>query len=139
MSRIAVGIDGSKNSQAALEWAVDEARLRGADLHIVTTWQLSGPAEGFGLGEYYEACREASAILVAGAADWAAERLDTAVTHLSVNGAAVETLSAQSVDSLMLVVGARGHGGFLGLVLGSVSSQIAHHATCAVVIVPYPG
>ena len=53
-----------------------------------------------------------------------------------VEGAAASVLVDESRDAELLVVGSRGHGGFAGLLLGSVSQQCAHHATCPVVIIP---
>lgn len=136
MSRITVGIDGSKNAQAALEWAVDEARLRSADLKIVHTWQVTGVVGGLGMAAYYEASQNAASTVATDAAAWASERLGAPVAQVVECASAVETLVREAADASLLVVGARGHGGFMGLVLGSVSSQLAHHAPCVLVIVP---
>jgi nucleotide-binding universal stress UspA family protein len=51
-----------------------------------------------------------------------------------IEGAAAEVLIRESRDAQMLIVGSRGHGGFAGLLLGSVSSACAEHATCAVLV-----
>ena len=61
--------------------------------------------------------------------------IDPVVTE----GSAAQALVDASEGADLLVVGARGHGGFLGLVLGSVANQVLHHATCPVVIVPKTG
>ena len=136
MNRITVGVDGSKNAHAALEWAVAEATLREADLQIVNSWQLPAVSVGMAFGEYFEACQARSRALVAEASGWARERLHTTVSEVSEQGSPVELLAREAQNSTMVVVGSRGHGGFVGLILGSVSSQLAHHAACPVVVVP---
>jgi len=136
MSRITVGIDGSKNAHAAMEWAVDEARVRGADLHLVHTWQINGITNGYGMAEYYEACEQSSATMLSEAVAWVSDHFEGRVTTTSECGGAVEILARAAADSDLLVVGARGRDGFVGLVLGSVASQLAHHAPCPLVIVP---
>jgi len=138
MNRITVGVDGSKNAHAALEWAVAEALLRESDLQIVNSWQLPAVSVGMAFGEYFEACQTRSRVLVAEASGWARERLHTTVSEVSEQGSPVELLAREAQNSTMVVIGSRGHGGFVGLILGSVSSQLAHHAACPVVVVPEP-
>jgi nucleotide-binding universal stress UspA family protein len=144
-SRIVVGVDGSPASRAALEWAVAEARLRHATLEVVHAWEF--PA--FVLTTYggatlpvvapedlERAARELVARTVAGMAGAdPVLRLETTV----VRGHPANTLVEAAKGADLLVVGSRGHGGFTGMLLGSVSNHVAHHATCPVVIVRHRG
>ena len=151
MSRIVVGVDGSQESKRALEWAVEEARLRQVPLDVVyayeytPAWQLYG-YEGVSVAqmdaiaaEDEEAQRRAAAqaqsLLDGVLADLGnvegVEVTSTPVTDRRPASALVD----RSQGAQMLVVGSRGRGGFSGLLLGSVSQQVATHATCPVVII----
>ena len=144
MSGIVVGVDGSPCSQAALAWAAREARLRGTVLTLVGAWQLpAGSYAGAGwagvLPELADDCKLASADQIdraCTAVGSALEGLD--VTRSVREGGAANVLIEASRDADMLVVGTRGHGGFVGMLLGSVSAQCAHHSHCPLVIVPAP-
>ena len=141
--RIAVGVDGSEGARAALAWAVDEARLRDATVVAVHAWHLPsmmvpGP---FGAApivddETVERVRKAAEEILdreLAAIDASGVQVEPAVVTGSPASALMQT--ADGAD--LLVVGTRGHGGFSGLVLGSVSQQVSHHAPCPVVIVPH--
>lgn len=139
--RIVVGIDGSPASKAALEWALDEARLRGATLEIVHAWQYPVMAMSpFGAAPVPVISAEDLEQAAEGVArDTVAEvvgnqdvvQVRTAVT----SGHPAAVLLAASKGADLLVVGSRGHGGFTGMLLGSVSNHLVHHATCPVVII----
>jgi nucleotide-binding universal stress UspA family protein len=142
MDRIVVGIDGSENSRAALDWAIAEARLRGAQVVALTGWTMpippdafAAPAIAYDFGEYEHAEQE-QLDRVVGSADTTG--LAAPVETVLVPAAAAAVLIEASAKADLVVVGARGHGGFVGLLLGSVSTQVAHHAHCPVVIVPDP-
>jgi nucleotide-binding universal stress UspA family protein len=135
--RIIVGVDGSPESRAALRWAVREAALHSGELDIVTVfdWRVVGGRIQVG-GGYADAAREAAEATVEAAAAEAQE-LDSNVpvtTRVLVGGAA-PTLIELGSDSSMIAVGSRGRGGFNGLLLGSVSQQVATHAPGPVAIV----
>jgi nucleotide-binding universal stress UspA family protein len=135
---IVVGVDGSEHSRRALRWAIAEALARHSRLRVVTAWSLPMALYGqIGVAGYDEAavefraraeefCREA-----AGEAAAAGVTADVAV----VEGHGAEVLVDAAHDAELLVVGSRGRGGFVGLLLGSVSAQCSHHAHCPVVIV----
>lgn len=139
---IVVGVDGSGASMNALRWAIQEAQLRGTDVRAVHAWtypSLLPPAPTVAPTEGvipYDVLR-----------DDAQEQLDLALSEARVSDAGVDVkpilaegppagvLLEACADAELLVVGSRGHGGFAGLLLGSVSHQCAQHAACPVVII----
>jgi nucleotide-binding universal stress UspA family protein len=138
MNRIVVGVDGSESSKDALRWAIDEAQLHGAELIALHAWTfpvMSGPIPFNGVVndpiDWEAEARESLARTVKEVADGS----DISVQTRLVNKAASIALVAASEAADLLVVGSRGHGGFAGLLLGSVGQQCAHHAHCPVVIV----
>jgi nucleotide-binding universal stress UspA family protein len=128
--QIIVGVDGSEGSVRALRWALGEAVARRAVLEAVTVWQSP---YGFGEELLVPVVEER---IAAGAR----EQLGTAVAEALgddrpvdlqgsvLHGDAAQTLCDRSAHADLLVVGSRGHGGFAGLLLGSVSSACAHHS-----------
>ena len=140
--RIVVGVDGSEGSKGALEWAAREARLRAAPLEIVLAWLPSvsiyaGAGWSVVDNEMFEGLLENAGERLERTCESVAPALDgLEVERTVVEGPAARTLMDAAVGADLLVVGTRGHGGFAGLLLGSVSAQCAHHSSCPVVIVP---
>jgi nucleotide-binding universal stress UspA family protein len=140
MPGVVVGVDGSSHSQRALEWAINEAAVRRAPLTIVTVHQLvagyTGPVAY--PGDSKEATDQGAAAQQA--ADKILEGLGesrpASVTVEARSGFPAEQLVEASKDADILVLGSRGIGGFSRLLMGSVSSQVVHHAYCPTVIVP---
>jgi len=139
MALIVVGIDGSGHSKQALRWALAEARLRGASLRVVYAWTMPVYV---GYGVTSAAVLDPQSLRAAASenldetvAEVVGEATDVSVERKAVEGLAAEALVEEAKDADLLVVGSRGHGGFTGLLLGSVSQQCAHHAPCPVVIV----
>ncbi len=131
---VVVGVDGSRSAEGALRWAAAEARTRHARLRVVRAWTFLDQPEGsfdpsYGDADAQRQLDDAVAGLGADAEGIDIERL--AVCDLPARG-----LLAAAAGADLLVVGARGLGGFQGLLLGSVSQQVANHAPCPVVIVP---
>ena len=140
MSVIVVGVDGSPESVAALRWAAQEARLRGATLRVVHAWFMpmvftSGPPL-LVLSEPRDGLAEEGEKVLSHALERVAADVEGLTVERSVvEGSAAHCLLRAGEGADLLVVGSRGHGGFHGLLLGSVSQQCAHHAPCPVVIV----
>jgi nucleotide-binding universal stress UspA family protein len=136
--RIVVGVDGSGSSVGALRWAADEARRRGAGLHVVTCWTqpvvlsptslATIPATGL-----ERDARELAEKEIANVLGESTEDLDVSVEVIE-GPAALRLLEFGNVAE-MIVVGSRGRGGFAGLLLGSASQHLAEHAPCPVVII----
>ncbi|MGA0830578.1 MAG: universal stress protein [Nitriliruptoraceae bacterium] len=137
MARIVVGIDASDPSLDALRWALEEARLRGAELELVHAFprpELVGMTMVVTLPSDDE-LRAASEQVLAEALERVGGAGDVPVTRRVGTGgpAAVLVEAAEGAD--LLVVGARGLGGFKGLLLGSVTQQVIAHAPCPVVVI----
>ena len=136
---ILVGVDGSVSAQAALEWAAAEAAYRRHPLHIVHTftWPMIGDPFGPNLTEPMNDGLRAAAGLIVREAENHARRAapDIRVTAELVAAGAVPTLLSQAQGAELVVVGSRGLGGFRGLLVGSVSSTVAAHAPCPVIVV----
>ena len=141
--RIIVGVDGSHGSRAALEWAIREAKVRAISVHILVVWQYphTTSASAWGLGmdpspDVREAVAAASAEAASRLGLKASAQGDVATTWEVIEGNPARALLAASEDADLLVVGSRGHGAFVGALLGSVSHQVVAHARCPVVVVP---
>ena len=148
MGTILVGTDGSAGAHRAVGWALEEARLRGAELVILHVWALpliDALPEPWMLAtpightdDRLQDRMEASAQAVLDAAVAAAKAAGPGVPvrgELAEGRPAVALVEAAR-DADLLVVGSRGLGGFAGLLLGSVSAQCVHHAPCPVAVIP---
>ena len=143
MPGIVVGVDSSDHSRHALRWAMQEAVLRHVPLTVMAVrpdpvrpattiyWGLHTlPENSHNLDLVQKAVQEF--------VDKVTSELGGTVPEVTVSvatGNPVEELVKASRDADMLVVGSRGSGGFTRLLMGSVSSQVAHHAACAVVLI----
>jgi nucleotide-binding universal stress UspA family protein len=137
--RIVVGVDSSRGSSAALDWAVDEARRRGARLHVVSAWELPtaiGAPIPLPTGFAPAALAHAAAEEEVRAS--LAEAGDVDVEITVIEGHPRTVLLEAAKGALLLVVGRRGRSSWTGLTLGSVSESCARSAPCPVVIVNHP-
>jgi nucleotide-binding universal stress UspA family protein len=144
MAGITVGVDGSDHSRRALGWALREAAHHRVPLTVVSVhppparpatriyWGVhTSPENSFDPQLAKTAVEEFVGKVASEIGGTAPE-----ITVTIVTGDPAEELVRASRDADMLVVGARGSGGFARLLLGSVGSQVTHHATCPVVIIP---
>jgi nucleotide-binding universal stress UspA family protein len=136
--RIVVGVDGSEAARTALSWALEEGRLRHAAVDVVHAWQMPY-VNGYPFviadlqpGEFEENAQELLDSTVGGVDTTGV----TAIEPILACDSAAQALLDRAKDADLLVVGSRGRGGFAGLLLGSVSQKVLHHATCPVVVIP---
>jgi nucleotide-binding universal stress UspA family protein len=127
--RIVVGFDGSEGSQRALAWAAAEARQRGAKLLIVRAWT---PGE---FGTDVEQAQIAQKRLDDDVRAFFGQGPALDFSTQAEEGHAAKVLLQCAEDTDMLVVGSRGRGGFTGLILGSVSQQVATHDGAPVIVI----
>jgi nucleotide-binding universal stress UspA family protein len=138
VDRIVVGVDGSHASMQALRWAGFLARTTGSTIEAVTAW--SPPLTWVGAGwavppiDWYPEA-EAQKLLDSTVAEVLGEEAAASVRLTVREGGAAQVLLDLSRSARLLIVGSRGHGGFAGLLLGSVSSACAEHATVPVLVV----
>jgi nucleotide-binding universal stress UspA family protein len=137
--RVVVGVDGSESSKHALRWAEFIARTFASTLEVVAAWQ---PYTGYGwVGAGWTAmptdwnpAQDAEKALTATIDDVFGEHRPTGLQTTVREGSAAQVLLEASEGARMLIVGSRGHGGFTGLLLGSVSAACTEHATCPVLV-----
>jgi nucleotide-binding universal stress UspA family protein len=136
MAKIIVGVDASEHAARAVAWAVEEARLRGADLEIVHAVHQPDIAAMPAVLPMptHEQLEQAGNQLV----DELLAEVDTSgvtVTRDVRSGGAAGVICNRAADADLVVVGARGLGGFRGLLLGSVTQQVVAHSPKPVVVV----
>ncbi|MFI6494435.1 universal stress protein [Streptomyces sp. NPDC050564] len=128
-----VGVDGSPHSAAAVDFAFEEAALRGALLRALYVWH----PPRHGVVDEDAALQESRRLLSETVAGRTAAHPGVELHHEVVCGHPVRVLADASEHALGLIVGTRGHGGFTGMLLGSVSQGVLHHARCPVITVPH--
>jgi len=143
MPGIVVGVDGSPNSERALDWAVRQAAALHAPLTVLAVHEVPksywgsipvvGPADSPLLEKLHQAADEMTQKAVGKLGD----ARPASVNVRAVNGFVVEELVDASQDADMVVLGARGAGSVARLLMGSVSTEVVQHSACPVVIVPH--
>lgn len=136
---VVVGVDGSEASQPAIGYAFAYAGSTGSSIVAVHTWWWE-PLDGTSMGEpwmgdWTEIATQESTVVSESLAGWTEKYPDVTVRRHIVRGDPVVELLEQSRDASLLVVGSRGRGGFIGLLLGSVSRRVLKRASCPVAVV----
>jgi nucleotide-binding universal stress UspA family protein len=137
-----VGVDGSPEADAALQFALAEAKLRNLRLRVVCAWELHTTSY---VGEAFAATPDAFVAAESHAEEVLRAALERAVADdavvdieaVAMEGRPVSVLVDQASGAELLVVGSRGLGATKRLLLGSVSEAVAHRALCPLVIVPH--
>ena len=136
---IVVGVDGSPSSRTALTWAAAEAAEHQADLVVINVWEhtLLPPMGSVSVSEHYvpDPSQRTAADLLQVIKEELGEDPPVLVQPHVKQGRPAKVLIEESENADLLVVGRRGHGGFAGLVLGSVSQHVAAYAKCPVTVV----
>ncbi|MFB2580463.1 universal stress protein [Herbiconiux sp. P15] len=135
--RIVVGIDGSDESLDAFRRALRIRDGSGAPVELVAAWQYPN-LYGAMIGSVWSPERDAEEILADAAKSVFGESTPSWLTQTTGQGNPAEVLIRESEGADMLILGSRGHGGFAGLLLGSVSMACAEHAHCPVLIIHQP-
>ena len=132
---IVVGVDGSPSSKAALRWALDYAGLTGKRVTAVSAWQYPHDY-GFATtpAEVWHPDTDAAEALEAAVRDVTGDDRPEEFEAITRQGHPTMVLLDLGNEADLLVVGSRGHGGFAGLLLGSVSAACAEHARCPVLV-----
>jgi nucleotide-binding universal stress UspA family protein len=142
MPGVVVGVDGSPNSERALDWAMRQAAAVHVALTVITVHEVPksywggipvvGPADEALLGKLRQGAEE----MTQKAAGRLGDAGPASTTVRAVNGFVVKEMVDASRDADLVVLGARSHSGFARLLLGSASGEIVQHSACPVVIVP---
>ena len=133
--RIVVGVDGSEQSKLALRWAVSVSASTSASIEAVAAWHFP---VNFGWGyvsDDWDPEADAAKALEDTIDEVFGPERPPALRMLVRQGLPAKVLLDESRGATMLIVGSRGHGGFAGLLLGSVSANCAEHATCPVLVI----
>ncbi len=134
--RIVVGVDGSPLATNALEYAIEEAQLRKAELHITYAYPVMAMGVTGSTGkDYYDSVEHDAREFLQGIMAKAPSTEGIEAEWLAVPGNPSEVLIEASKEATLLVVGSRGVGGFIGLLMGSVSTQCVHYSHCPVLVV----
>jgi nucleotide-binding universal stress UspA family protein len=162
VSHLVVGVDGSEQARRALAWAIDEAAAHGVELRAIFVYPPGDETSPYVRSYAFTTDAAAADLLYDDEQRWREERASEAreqaerlvrgevdavlgsrddvqvTTHAIADERPVRALINAAERAGGLIVGSRGRGGFAGLLLGSVSQQLAQHAPCPVTIVPMP-
>lgn len=136
---VVVGVDGSPGSELAMGFAFGAADRYGRELVAVGAWtEPTAAFPGDMMPVVYDVDEieaEETRLVAEAVAGWSTRYPDVPVRQRVVCAAPADALVSAADGAELLVVGARGRGGFTGLLLGSVSQRVLHHAPCPVAVV----
>lgn len=132
---IVVGVDGSPESRGALRWAARIAAAIDARIEVVMVWEFVTSYGWAAVPPVPAPQSELEDQLAKIVTEVFEGELPAGLTSRVLEGSAAASLIAESKNAQLVVVGSRGHGGFAGLLLGSVSAKVAEHAACPVLVV----
>jgi nucleotide-binding universal stress UspA family protein len=133
--KIVVGVDGSPESRSALRWAARIAEAIDARIEAVLVWEYVSSYGWSSLAPLSAPHSELEDQLAKIVTEVFDGKVPSGLTSRVFEGSPASALVAESKDAQLVVVGSRGHGGFAGLLLGSVSAKVAEHARCPVLVV----
>jgi nucleotide-binding universal stress UspA family protein len=133
--RVVAGVDGSPDSVLALQWAGYAAAMAKAQLEVVTAWEYPPSFGWAAIAPEWNPAQDAERILAETVLAAFGDEPPAGTQLVAREGGAARVLLDESEGAVLLVVGSRGHGGFVGLLLGSVSANVAEHAPCPVLII----
>jgi nucleotide-binding universal stress UspA family protein len=133
--RIVVGVDGSGHSLQALRWGARLAAVFGARVDAVTAWEFPAAYGWSAVPSDWDPAGDMRRVLDDSVRAVFGDYPPAGLQRQVLEGGAAKVLLDASQGATMLVVGSRGHGGFAGLLLGSVSANVAEHASCPVLVI----
>lgn len=134
-ARVVVGVDGSEQSKQALRWAGRIAETFQATIQVVGAWHHPTSYGWSAVATDWDPEEDTATCLTDAVEEVFGADRPAGLEILTQSGSAAKTLIDHSEGAMMLIVGSRGHGGFAGLLLGSVSASVAEHAKCPVLVV----
>jgi nucleotide-binding universal stress UspA family protein len=132
--RVVVGVDGSQPSRHALQWARFMAHVLNATIDAVTVWDITSIMASEWVDDWNPE-EEAATGLHKTLAEVFGSQPMPPIREIVRRGSAASELVQASQGAQLLVLGSRGHGGFTGLLLGSVTTTCTAHAHCPVLII----
>jgi nucleotide-binding universal stress UspA family protein len=133
-TRVIVGVDGSPESKQALRWAARYANSSGARLIAVTAWEYPATLGWNSWPQEWDPSAASRTTLANTVDEVFGTHPPKDLELLVRQGSAAGALLEESKGALLLVVGSRGHGGFAGMLMGSVSANVAEYADCPVLV-----
>jgi nucleotide-binding universal stress UspA family protein len=132
---VVVGIDGSEESKQALRWARSLAVPLHAQVNAVAVWHLPYGYAAVAIPAEWDPKHDMERLLLDTVTEVVGSQLPESLRLIIREGNPAKELLDAATGAALIVVGSRGHGGFAGMLLGSVSSHVAEHAACPVLVV----